>query len=127
MKANKFTKETGQEYHVYLAEDKIKRQLAQGEDRIRLSYVRIKDAKEAIGRLPLIPGMPVMISENLSMQNKIVNGTQGLLENIIYQTVLEGRHQENFNEKLISYTYDFNYPANPYTIYHNDIHIDHTI
>ena len=50
-----------------------------------------KNQKEALGRLPLIPGMPVMITENLSMENKIVNGSEGVLTDIVYKTEPEGR------------------------------------
>lgn len=44
-----------------------------------------------MGRLPLVPGMPVTVTENLSIENKIVNGSQGTVKDIIYRTVPEGQ------------------------------------
>ena len=57
LKAKEFARETGQEFHVYLAVDKINKQVVQRDERIRLSYAPTKESKEALSRLPLIPGM----------------------------------------------------------------------
>ncbi|KAF8130327.1 hypothetical protein EV363DRAFT_247457 [Boletus edulis] len=35
--------------------------------------------------------MTVMVTENLSMGNKIVNGTEGTLTDVLYQSVSDGR------------------------------------
>ncbi|KAN0088120.1 hypothetical protein V8E55_006741, partial [Tylopilus felleus] len=89
--ARQFANDARKEFHVYLAVDKIAKEVVRGEDRIRLSYAQANESKEALGCLPLIPGMPVMVTENLSMQNKIVNSSQGVLSKVIYRTVPEGR------------------------------------
>lgn len=91
IKAKQFAADTDQEYHEYLAVDKINKQPIEGEERVRLSYVRIKESKEAMGRLPLIPGIKVMITENLSMGNKIVNRSEGILMDIVFKETCEGR------------------------------------
>jgi ATP-dependent DNA helicase PIF1 len=91
MKAREFAAATGQEYHVYLSVDTIKREPVRGQDRIRLSYARTKESKEALGRLPLLPGMRVMITENLSIEHRVVNGTEGTLTDVIFKNTLEGR------------------------------------
>ncbi|KAF8426460.1 hypothetical protein L210DRAFT_869163, partial [Boletus edulis BED1] len=46
---------------------------------------------DALGRLPLIPGMPIVVAENLSIENKAVNGSQGTAKGILYHSVPEGR------------------------------------
>ena len=90
-KAKEYAQRTGKQLHYYLAVDKIKKNRLQGEQRLRVCQIRCKDGKEALGRLPLIVRMPVMITENLSMQNKIVNGSEGVVKKIIYRTSDEGR------------------------------------
>lgn len=50
-----------------------------------------KESKEALGHLPLVLGLPIMITENLSMENKIVNSSEGILIKLIYQLVPEGQ------------------------------------
>ena len=49
-----------------------------------------KDRKEAVGCLLLVVRMPVMIMENLLMQNKVINGFEGIVKKIIYRTLAEG-------------------------------------
>jgi hypothetical protein len=65
--------------------------LMTGGDRLHLSTVRSKESKELLGQLPLIPGMPVNVTKNLSMPHKVVNGSEGVLRNVIYRNVPEGR------------------------------------
>ena len=40
---------------------------------------------DAIGMLPLVPGMNVMITDNLAMQGKLANGFQGIIKDIKYE------------------------------------------
>ncbi|KAG2145271.1 hypothetical protein DEU56DRAFT_732276 [Suillus clintonianus] len=42
---------------------------------------------DAIGELPLIPGMPVMITENVATSCKIVNGSKGILQSVTYEVI----------------------------------------
>ena len=79
-KAKKYVQRTGKQLHYYLAVDKIKKNHLQGEQRLCVCQIHSKDRKEALGQLPLVIGMPVMIMENLSMQNKIVNGSEGVVK-----------------------------------------------
>lgn len=44
--------------------------------------------------------MPVIITENLSIQHKIVNGTQGIIRDIVYRVILEGREATVFVNML---------------------------
>ena len=40
---------------------------------------------DAIGTLPLVPGMNVMITDNLAMRGKVANGCQGIIQDIKYE------------------------------------------
>ncbi|PBK92431.1 hypothetical protein ARMGADRAFT_881659, partial [Armillaria gallica] len=46
---------------------------------------------QRLGALPLIIGMPIMISSNFDVPGGIVNGSVGTLEKIRYKTDEEGR------------------------------------
>jgi hypothetical protein len=102
-KARQFTSQTHQDYHKYLSADRINKQAIEGQDRVHLSYVCMKDLKEALGRLPLIPGMRVMITENLSMGNKIVNGSKRELEDVVYKVIPEGREAVCVYVRMLSF------------------------
>lgn len=45
---------------------------------------------DMLGELPLCIGMPVMITENVSIACRIVNGSQGKVESITYSVDVEG-------------------------------------
>lgn len=53
--------------------------------------MRCKDSKEALGQILLVIGMPVMVTENLSLHNKVVNGSEGVVDKIIDRPSDEGR------------------------------------
>ncbi|PBK58131.1 hypothetical protein ARMSODRAFT_842200, partial [Armillaria solidipes] len=46
---------------------------------------------QRLGALPLVIGMPVMISTNFDVAGGVVNGSVGTLEKIRYKTDDEGR------------------------------------
>ncbi|KAF8120865.1 hypothetical protein EV363DRAFT_1187859 [Boletus edulis] len=80
---------------MYYCIDRTNRKLIKGDLREHLSSARITDGHSSLGRLPLVPGMPVLITENLSIGCKIVNGTEGVLKDILYKEsfdVLNGRN-----------------------------------
>ncbi|KAF8125572.1 hypothetical protein EV363DRAFT_1175844 [Boletus edulis] len=91
VKAKQYARLTNQQYHTYLSINKIDKIPVHGDNRLRLSLVRSTGSKDTLGRLLLIPGMPVMVTENLSIENKVVNGSQGTIKDIIYRVVPEGR------------------------------------
>ncbi|KAJ3850141.1 hypothetical protein EV368DRAFT_23500, partial [Lentinula lateritia] len=48
---------------------------------------------QRLGRLPLVIGMPVMITQNFDVGSGVVNGCQGILKSIRYRTDDQGyRH-----------------------------------
>lgn len=50
-------------------------------------FVSIKESKDYLGRLPLMPGMPILITENLALAGKIVNGARGTIKHIAYDLI----------------------------------------
>ncbi|KAJ4477602.1 hypothetical protein C8R41DRAFT_706067, partial [Lentinula lateritia] len=44
-----------------------------------------------LGHIPLVIGMPVMITQNFDVEAGIVNGCQGTLKSIRYRTDSKGR------------------------------------
>ena len=90
LKAKEYVQCTGWQLHYYLAMDKIKKKHLQGEERLCICRICCKDRKEAVGCLLLVVRMPVMIMENLLMQNKVINGFEGIVKKIIYRTLAEG-------------------------------------
>jgi hypothetical protein len=43
-------------------------------------------SKDALGILPLLHGMRVMITENVAIRNRLVNGMEGIVKHITYDT-----------------------------------------
>jgi hypothetical protein len=46
---------------------------------------------QQLGKIPLVPGMPVMISTNFNVQAGVVNGCTGILKQIRYHVDSEGK------------------------------------
>ncbi|KZV60812.1 hypothetical protein PENSPDRAFT_536827, partial [Peniophora sp. CONT] len=47
--------------------------------------------QQSCGRIPLVLGMPVVISQNFDVQGGIVNGSFGTLKRVHYRTDSQGR------------------------------------
>ncbi|KAH7872503.1 uncharacterized protein C8R40DRAFT_1012916, partial [Lentinula edodes] len=48
---------------------------------------------QRLGRLPLVIGMPVMITQNFDVESGVVNGCQGILKSVRYRVDDQGfRH-----------------------------------
>ncbi|KAJ3878154.1 hypothetical protein F5879DRAFT_764039, partial [Lentinula edodes] len=48
---------------------------------------------QRLGRIPLVIGMPVMITQNFDVDSGVVNGCHGILKSIRYRTDSQGfRH-----------------------------------
>ncbi|KAJ3887405.1 hypothetical protein GG344DRAFT_16415, partial [Lentinula edodes] len=46
---------------------------------------------QRLGRLPLVIGMPVMITQNFDVESGVVNGCQGILKKIRFRVDDEGQ------------------------------------
>ena len=90
MKASQaFAKMTRQEFHVYHSTDSK----GKGKNKYILQNAaakaawngRVKDAKDLSGHLPLIPGMPVFLTENIATEIGLSNGSEGKLISVKYE------------------------------------------
>lgn len=86
-KAKEYAASSGHEFTYYYAQHFSRGELLTGEDDNRLAFVVPKDSKDYLGRLPLLPGMPVLITENLALAGKVVNGARGTIKSIAYHVI----------------------------------------
>ncbi|KAG1856863.1 hypothetical protein C8R48DRAFT_547860, partial [Suillus tomentosus] len=84
-KARQFVANTQQRFVLYHARDKVSGKLIRPEQQERLWQLTTTDTHDSLGRLPLIPGMPVMVTENAATSYKIVNGSKGTLKSLRYE------------------------------------------
>ncbi|KAG1842477.1 hypothetical protein C8R48DRAFT_786108 [Suillus tomentosus] len=84
-KAHQFAANTQQRFVLYHARDKVSGKLIRPEQQERLWQLTTMDTHDSLGRLPLIPGMPVMVTENAATSYKIVNGSKGTLKSLRYE------------------------------------------
>lgn len=73
-----------QAVHVYHASDSIKHTVVSGAVRDKLWKLSSRETHDSLGRLPLFPGMRVMVTENLAFSKGIVNGLEGVIHSIKY-------------------------------------------
>ncbi|KAI5994920.1 hypothetical protein F5J12DRAFT_688462, partial [Pisolithus orientalis] len=64
-KALSFTSALGQELNFYYTEHFCQGECVTGTDNDHRTFVCSKESKDYLGHLPLLPGMPVLITENL--------------------------------------------------------------
>lgn len=82
---------TNQSVHYYHSEDKYKRCLLKDDEQNRMWRVRSSITKDSLGLLPLVPGMKVMITDNIAIKANVVNGAEGILQSVKYETDSSGR------------------------------------
>ncbi|KAG1788904.1 hypothetical protein EV424DRAFT_1476447 [Suillus variegatus] len=74
-----------QEHHVYHAKDRISGNSLAIDQQERLWKMDTTHTNDSPGILPLISGMPIMVTENAATSCKIVNGSRGILKSIVYE------------------------------------------
>ncbi len=79
-----------QEVHLYHSQDSVQRVPVAASLREELWRLPSSCTNDALGRLPLFPGMKVMIQENLAFSKNVVNGAEGVVKDIKYR-IVEGR------------------------------------
>ncbi|CAF4191921.1 unnamed protein product, partial [Rotaria sordida] len=78
--------------------------------RLRQAILELPDNKieHLSGYLPLVPGMPVLLTENVASELELSNGTREILRQLVYNELPEDvrYHDQNFppNTKLITQT-----------------------
>jgi ATP-dependent exoDNAse (exonuclease V) alpha subunit len=86
-----FAEKTRQKLHLYHAQDRFQKRRLSDFQQERMWKVRSTFTKDALGQLPLVPGMRVMITENVAIGANVVNGAEGVLKDIKYEEDHEGR------------------------------------
>ena len=71
--------------HLYYAKDRILGHSVTSTERDLLWKLSSSTTHDSLGRLPLFPGMRVMVQENLAFTNHVVNGSEGTVRNIVYE------------------------------------------
>lgn len=84
-KARQFALNTNQRFILYHARDKVSGKCVRSDQQERLWQLTTTDTSDSLGRLPLIPGMPVMVTENAATSHKVVNGSKGTLKSLKYE------------------------------------------
>ena len=67
----------GAEVNVYYSVDKVDREVLQPPDRDSVWNLSSTQARDSLSRLPLFPGMKVMVQENIAFAHNVVNGAVG--------------------------------------------------
>ena len=86
-KAKEYAVSFGHEFVYYYAQHFSHGEFLTGDYDNRLALVAPKESKDYLGRLPLLPGMPVLITENLALAGKVVNGARGMIKYIAFDTI----------------------------------------
>jgi ATP-dependent DNA helicase PIF1 len=71
--------------HIYHSKDSlsIKHTTIEGHDAENLKNLPSHLTREALGKLPLFPGMKVIITENVSVPFKVANGSEGVVKAMV--------------------------------------------
>lgn len=77
---------TGQKVNLYHAQDFISSQPVTGLLKQKLLNVSSTITEDALGKLPLFEGMKVMVTSNLAVGNRIVNGSEATVHKVVYST-----------------------------------------
>jgi len=80
-----FAKQTGQELYWYYAEDKHHKKKIKDQQLIdHLIHLPSGQTGQRLGRIPLVLGMPILVSQNFDVEGGVVNGSKGTITQIRY-------------------------------------------
>ncbi|EIN06868.1 hypothetical protein PUNSTDRAFT_72032 [Punctularia strigosozonata HHB-11173 SS5] len=85
-----YASKTKQQCHFYHAHDRLNQQPLHGEQREHMWRVKSSVTRDTLGKLPLVHGIKVMVTENIAICKKIVNGSEGTLHSLHYTTDEDG-------------------------------------
>lgn len=90
--AEAFAQQTGRELHWYYASDKRNGKEINDEAlKTKLGSLHSGQTHHRLGKIPLVIGMPVMISQNFDVGAGVVNGCTGVLKDVRYRVGSDGR------------------------------------
>lgn len=84
LKTRQFANDTGQAVERFACIDRIGKRPVNEVERERLLRLSSSVTKDALGVLSLVPGMKVMITENVAIGQSVVNGAEGKLVHVEY-------------------------------------------
>ena len=89
-----FAADTGNELHWYYASDrKSQNEITDAALLAKLQKLHSGQTQQCLGKIPLVLGMPVMITQNFDVEAGIVNGSKGFVKKIRYYIDRDGnRH-----------------------------------
>lgn len=90
MKVQQYATGTNQMVEYFEANDFVGKRQVTSMERRRLLRVSSSTTNDALGILPLVPGMKIMITENIALAQSVVNGAEGVLLNVKYRLTEEG-------------------------------------
>lgn len=83
--------EVAESVHLYYSKDFILQQATEGILHDRIWGISSSITEDALGKLPLFPGMKVMVTSNLAISRRVVNGVEGIVCDIKYSTDVDNR------------------------------------
>jgi hypothetical protein len=91
--AKAFADATGRMMHWYHASDAMSRNKSIEDEGLidRLNRMDSGQTSQRLGKIPLVIGMPVMISQNFDVPGGVVNGCSGTLKSVRYRVDAKGR------------------------------------
>ena len=88
-----FAQETSQQLQWYYSDDKLQRSSVKDTALIEhLTHLHLGITQQRLGHIPLVLGMPVLVSQNFDVEGGIVNGSYGTVQHIRY-CLDENRHR----------------------------------
>lgn len=84
-------KRLGQQVHIYHSTDIFQKQHVKAKLKEILWNISSTDDSDTMGKLQLFPGMRVMVTENLAFGHGIVNGSEGIIQDIKYYTKADNK------------------------------------
>lgn len=76
---------SGADVHIYHSRDRIAGATPSNDELDRLWTLSSSQTHDSLGRLPLFPGMKIMVQENLVFSAHVVNGMPGTVRDILYE------------------------------------------
>jgi hypothetical protein len=85
-----YTKKTGRTLNIYHSRDRFQKVDLEGHHQERMWRTRSSLTGDHLGMLPLVVGMKVVLTENLAISAKVVNGAEGVLQSVKYEVDDQG-------------------------------------
>lgn len=80
----------GKPLHYFVAVDKRHGKPFEGDQRRKMLTLRSSLTHDSLGQLPLFEGMKVMITDNIDIGHKTVNGAEGVVQHIKWDDMADG-------------------------------------